>query len=364
MLAPDPKPAYIDICRRLPMLLLCWLFCVGTPQAETLYSSRVPVVNQDEIARAGAVKAGLAEILVRLSGDSTITRHYAIGLILKEPEQYLASYEYKTLPESESGTDLQLQLNFDPNRIRAVMRDYQIPLWPESRPATLLWLALQQQGQRQLVGPDSDAFSLLEQAAKRRGLPLILPLLDLEDRVGVALSDVWLDDPSPIKLASQRYQPDALVIARAEQTASGWQARWTLHLGGETSRWESHAASLNRLLTEGIDGLTDRIARQYVSNPADHGSEYSLKLSGIKSFVDYARATKYIGQLEPVLSMQPDRLTGEAAVFRLKLQGNAASLARRVELDAVLLPVGNPATWPPSTLEFHLLPKIEPRVQP
>jgi len=360
MLASAPQPAYPALHRlRFALLFFCLLSTAPLP-AQPLFQSQIPMVDQDEVARVGAIKAGLAEVLVRLSGDSAITRHYAIGLILQQSEQYLASYEYKVVPEEISEAKLQLLLNFDPERVKAALQTYQIPLWPESRPTTLLWLALQDSDGRRLINSDDAAGTTLKQAATQRGLPLLLPLLDLEDRVGVALSDIWLDNPDPVKLASERYQANALIIARAEQTPTGWLGHWTLYFDNSAERWKNQAGSITLLLGEGISGATDRLAKHYLSDPATGGSGYILTLTGISDFADYARAFRYLEQLEPVVSAQPRRLSGAEALFALELRGDTASLARRIELDSVLLPVGNPATWATGTLAFRLLPKRAP----
>jgi len=68
-----------------------------------------------------------------------------------------------------------------------------VPIWGKQRPSTLVWLVVEDEGGRRLIGTDeeSEYLSVLKERASVRGIPMLIPLLDLEDNARLKPSDVW-----------------------------------------------------------------------------------------------------------------------------------------------------------------------------
>ena len=86
----------------------------------------------------------------------------------------------------------QLTLRFDPARVDRLLRQANEPVWGLRRPLVLLWWVDERNGSRQLMGESTAAeqWQQLSAAAVRRGLPLMLPLMDLDDSMAVASADL------------------------------------------------------------------------------------------------------------------------------------------------------------------------------
>ena len=65
--------------------------------------------------------------------------------------------------------------------------------------------------------------------AQRRGMPLQLPLLDLEDQTQLTPADLWSDYQPAIRQASARYPHDVIVVGRLRaQTDGRWRGAWSI----------------------------------------------------------------------------------------------------------------------------------------
>ena len=101
-----------------------------------------------------------------------------------------------------------LAVQFDANAVQRLLQDAAVPMWSGSRPVTLMWLAYEQDYNRQVVATstpmDQPVKHNLMQQMHRRGLPVVLPLMDLEDEMRVSASDIWGRFPEPVINASSR----------------------------------------------------------------------------------------------------------------------------------------------------------------
>src|SRR5258706_5789879 len=69
--------------------------------------------------------------------------------------------------------------------------------------------------------------------ADERGLPVTLPLLDVQDLRAVTFADVWGGFEDRVAAASVRYRADALLIGRVRPGLIGNQIEWLLVVGVE-----------------------------------------------------------------------------------------------------------------------------------
>src|SRR5258706_15949695 len=69
--------------------------------------------------------------------------------------------------------------------------------------------------------------------ADERGLPVTLPLLDVQDLRAVTFADVWGGFEDRVAAASARYRADALLIGRVRPGLIGNQIEWLLVVGAE-----------------------------------------------------------------------------------------------------------------------------------
>ena len=356
-----------DAARLLRAALWVWLATSGcaarAAPVQGLYEAEVPVSDQSEAARAPALRAALAQVLVKVSGLPAAAKAPGLAAVLKVPARRVQQYRYESAapepvaPDAVAGEQsapppapqLMLWARFDPAALDRALTDAGLPIWKNDRPLVLVWAAVQNGGQRMLAGPDlmPDLYDQLRRQAQRRGIPLLFPLLDLQDVAHLQPGEVWAGFQEPIMEASQRYHPAAVLTARLLPDAAGWSAHWTLYLQGRASGWDTKAPGLQEVVAGGIDGVADALAARFAL-AGDVGADQSLVLevAGVDSIEQYATAQRYLAGLTPVTNIAPVAIDPSGVSFALRIRGSAQDLQQAIGVGSALVPEGSAATAP------------------
>ncbi len=336
----------MDNYKQRSLLLVCLLCLLPLPAvaADTaLFESEVVVPDQTPVVRSTALRKALGEVLVRVTGQAAVNTTESARTMLASPEQLVQQYRYFT----ESGQDpplLKLWVRFDGDAIREALQQQGVAYWGGDRPVTLVWLAVEDRDKGYIVAADDagEVRRLLDEAARARGVPLLLPLMDLEDQTRVRFADLWGGLFSPVDGASKRYNPPAILIGRVQHMASGgWAARWQISLGGNTRSWSDSHPQLDALLQQGIDDMADMQVALLSANSSAADNEVEIYVAGISTLADYARAGNYLAALSTVRDLQPGEVTPTRVQYRLRLNGSLQDLMRTVAIGSVLEPAGD-----------------------
>jgi hypothetical protein len=342
---------YTRIRRRGTGLLLgiaCLSCLSGLSAAEevtNLYEASVPVASQDRDQRADAIRVAFTEVLMRVSGRSDITNEQAFPAItqaIQTATRYTQQYRYlKASPSANKpAAGLVLWVRFDETALSRLLHDNHLPVWGSTRPATLLWLVVDDHGRRKLIGNDArdKSHAILQMQAHLRGVPLRFPLLDLTDRANLRVSDVWGNFESTILRASQRYQTEAVLVGRVFQNYSGyWTARWSLYSDGRRVDWTVNGNAMADVLNPGIDKTAESLAVRYAQVDQVDSGKVLVEVKAIKGLADFNRVVKYLHSISHVSDVQPAELAAESAVFRVTIPGGRLAVARAVALGHVLV---------------------------
>jgi len=345
--------------------ILVFLSLVGMAEAEevpNLYEASVPVTDQAKDNRADAIRSAFSEVLIRVSGRSDITdkqQFPSIAQAIQSATRYAQQYRYiKTEPAPGSQqAGLALWVRFDETALGQLLRNNQLPVWGSTRPRTLLWLVVDNRGQRELLGADtkSDVSTILTDRAKLRGVPLRLPLLDLTDRTSLHTSDVWGNFESTILQASQRYQTEAVLVGRVFQSyGNSWTGRWSLYVESGREDWTVNGATLADVLNPGIDKTAASLAMRYAQVYQVDTGTVLVEVKAIKGLADYNRVQKYLQSISHVTAVMPVELSAQSAIFQVTIPGGRLAVARAVSLRHVL------ATEPVQTVPVSSIPVASP----
>ena len=246
---------------------LGWLVPVagGAISPQHLFEVEVTVADQLEASRKAAIGPALEQVLVRVAGNASVLQTEQARALLQNPAKYLQQYRYFTVPDSQPPV-LKLWVRFDADLVRQALQQQGLSYWGSERPDTLVWLAVEERGSRYLVSADDDGevHQQIIQAAKQRGVPVLFPLLDLEDQARVRFSDIWGGFFDKVVEASARYSPQAVLIGRLNRSVSGgWTARWHMVVAGQSSSWTTSESRLGSLLLQGMGDTADRLASRF-----------------------------------------------------------------------------------------------------
>jgi hypothetical protein len=328
-----------------PAFLVCLLWILplapGKAGPNDLFETEVVVPNQSPAARSGAFHTALAEVLVRVAGRNDVLASEPARALLEDPASLVQQYRYYTRPDSQPPV-LLLRVRFDEASVRNGLQQKGLSYWGKERPDTLVWLAVEDRGRRYVVaaGDDSDVRQQIELAARQRGVPIVLPLMDLEDQSRARFTDIWGGFFDNVLQASERYGPQAVLIGRLNRSVSGgWSSRWHLQVGATPSAWSDSRSDLASLSQQGIDDAADIMASQFAvaSGNAGNGG-VTIEISGVDSLADYARINTYLASLTSVAGMQLVQVNGPSLTYKLQLNGNLQDLTRTVAIGSVLEP--------------------------
>ncbi|ABA57687.1 conserved hypothetical protein [Nitrosococcus oceani ATCC 19707] len=306
--------------------------------AVDLYEAQVPVSNQTPEEQARAVKEAFQKVLLKVMGNRRTLARAPLALLLEKSSSLVQKFRYNASDEENGAATFWVR--FDPLGVEQLLRQKALPVWGQVRPILLLWVAIEEGRHRYLVDADGNlpAAEILEEQAGVRGMPVILPLWDLEDRSQLSFSDIWGNFPEPILAASKRYPASVQLVGRlSRQSEDDWQARWTLYGVDKARDWRVNG-EFEQVLRAGIDKSVDTIAAQIVPATGNNSlSSVQVRVTGVTSFMDYARLFSYLSSLSQVITMEPVQLSRAEAKFRLELRGKAEGLATSIRFGRVLV---------------------------
>ncbi len=328
------------------VLLLLWLqpsYSLAIT-VNGLYQTTVPVADETATARTSAMQLALQQVLVKLSGNRNIAAVPGVDQIINNSEQLVQQFRYQqTAAKTGVQGETLLQVKFDENALNNEMRNYALPLWGKERPAVLVWMAVDDESGRNIVSLENNAelVELIEAAASARGIPLIFPLMDLEDNARMNVSDLWGDFQQPIVTASERYPSDAIAVGRLSVAgAVGWQAQWTLYNGQQATRWSVENSDNTLLLEEAVNRLADTLAERYAGSGTSGAELFEVTVSNIMTNDDYAYTLTYLQSLQSVTEVMVKTVMPEQVTFEVIGHGGQDSFARAIQLGNVLSPAG------------------------
>ncbi|MGV2461231.1 UNVERIFIED_CONTAM: DUF2066 domain-containing protein, partial [Pseudomonas aeruginosa] len=163
---------------RIARLFVLCFSLLGLPvfaaTVPNLYQVHEPVSSQQPGERDAGLVRALQTLLVRLTGNPQAPQNPALAGYLKDPQQVISQYAF------ENGPPLALVVDFDPTATGNALRAAGLPSWGANRPAVLAWWLNESADGSTLVGDNQASAEPLKRAAQNRGLPLRLPLADLD----------------------------------------------------------------------------------------------------------------------------------------------------------------------------------------
>lgn len=327
-------------------------------EIEGLYEAEVPVASQDQVARTDAMRAALAEVLVRVSGNRKVGMMPRVPELINNAPQYVQQYVYRNAPvppgtRPTAPPARNLWVRFDRDAINKVLRQAGIGVWGRARPALVLWLDLQEQNQRFILGvanrPEWKQF--IDQIAKTRGVQLSLPALDAQDQAALADTDVWTAPADSVMRVSARYAAEAVIVGRVDTNGVVWRGEWILYEHDGQRSWSTVAESRDAAVLDGVHEAIDAVAERYTVSGTS--GDTLLHVTDVRSLEDYARVTKYLATLAAVEKVQLLRIEGGAALFRVDAQGGMQRLANDIRLGSTLVAEPVDPSSPTSDMAFR-----------
>lgn len=306
------------------------LLLLPAPAAEAArlaqaYTVDVPVASQSSADRQGAERAGLLELLERLSGRRVDDNPTALAAAAKA-DRYLQQFSYlqvASAPAAGSPPAWHLRLVFAPEAVNPLLDQAGLGLWPLDRPQMLLLMADGQGNLLPLPAPDgSEATGAMVRMGQARGLPLLVPDPATQD-LTVAAAVQTLDAAALLPQATALKADGLLLGSVSGSDEKGWRGQWLLHAGGQEQRFQQQAARFDAMIDAALRDSAARLAAGYRNSAvADTGpAQLRLQVDGIRNYTAYTRLRQYLETLEAVERVENTQINGTSVIVDLSVKG-------------------------------------------
>ena len=339
---------------RLLISAISFIFCFSVSAVEVtdLYQDILKVDDKSRDTRLAASRKALLNVLVKVSGDESADQNKLAQRRTKNISDYMLKFEY----DEKANGQLNLVVKFEARKINELIKELNLPLWGVQRPLVAIWLGIEDNWRRELVTQESypQLEQLIYDKAGRRGLPVVVPLLDLQDRRLVGIPEVWGNFSEPVEEASRRYSAERSITARMyqEPDSETWILDWRFTNDDlfDSNRLEGDK---QQIVGQMIDSLALGLANEYAIDPNAYYEQAAatLTLKGTQSFVDIELAKRRLQSLSVVTQATIMRKTSEFVEFKLNHTGSVGDLKKGLGLDSAFRDYVDPRAF------YHVVDK-------
>ncbi|CAM3946817.1 DUF2066 domain-containing protein [Aeromonas bestiarum] len=320
--------------KRVVTALCCGLsFMVSAAQVTDLYQGKAPTSGDMVAAQSQA----LGDVLVKVTGKRDILTQPAVVKALAAPGDYVQHYGYQDV-----GPVKFLKADFDVAKVNALISQSKFALLGPARPQVAIWLVINEGERRVLPDQSSDGWAAaLRTQSQAMGLPVSIPLMDLDDNMAVNATDVWGRFADPILKASQRYGAEMVVLGKLTPEGEKWSIDWGLYgpkAGGELAELTRGSGSGTQAeVAQGFaDGLAAWLVQNYGARISGVASSQTLVVEGLSGIDGMITVQKMLQGMASVTKVEIGKLEGDKVTFNLALQGDKAELIRGLQLESRL----------------------------
>lgn len=225
-----------------------------------LYQVEMPVVSQLSDVKEQAVKDGFLQVLIRLSGDPQVDKNPVIHEGLKKAEYYVHDYNYAL--ETPNASEYLLRIRYEPTDVNRLLKQAKIVSWGERRPLILVWLVLKDKHNHvEIISNEapSTIYKNMSQEGKKYGLPLIFPVMDVNEMNQVSPQDVMSFSYNTLNMAAKRYSPDALLMGDVVEYSDGAQSNWRFIMRNTQWDWQVNGRTTKALVVGVMNQLKEAL---------------------------------------------------------------------------------------------------------
>lgn len=331
--------------------MLLFLLTIASLQSHAvvvanLYNVELLVTDQRTKTRNAAFADGLAEVLIRASGNHAVLDQIRIS----SASAYVQQFLYKEIDDEEANDGgankpaarYRLLVRYNPGKIIELLRANAQPVWSEHRNEAVIWLAVRD-GSNRYILKRNDLSALktsVEAVASRRSLPVVWPLYDSRDRQQLTFADVWAAFAGPVNTVSARYSDGPVVIGRLAWNGNQWSGEWSVFIDQITRSWVFTNRDYDALISQAMELSIDEIGGHYAVLDAQVGSgspDLLVEIEQVNSIAAYRKLDQYLGSLPAVKGVRLVSMdVGGHVVFAVSLRSRQEDFEKLVAIDHTL----------------------------
>lgn len=308
--------------------------------------AEVAIKDQSDQSFQQILPQSISQVLIKLSGNPGVVTLPQIQNAIQTPQPYIQSYGFFTRVNSQGLTQTFAKITFDKKGLIQLLRQAGQAVWGKNRPLILVWLKNGVGESSSIVssGDNDDLNAALMNNANRRGLPIILPDMDLQDQEYINTSMEQAFDPQKLQAVEHRYQVNIILAGNIQPGANnGWQGQWYLLFYGQPFQWDNTAADPDTLISKAIDNTANILANQLATiNNQNLETTVKMEITGVNNLSDYVKVIKYLKNLSLVSNINISNMENNSLILDVTTVGGSEKLMSSLRGSAYLIAIQNP----------------------
>lgn len=307
--------------------ILCLVVCliagpVFAQQQSDLYHTEVQLTGSEK-AESLAKKEGLVNVLVKVSGQQTIADNEVVKKALTQSDRYVTQMSFVDYDDAPRA----MKLGYNSKMVLSLLTQAEVGIWETPRKSVLIWIVNEYNYQRSIIWEQSNnsLITRIKDAANERGLPVMFPVGDFDDVTSIEIPDLWGNFKKPIADASERYNPQAILVVKVRGNSSTWTLfdSTPQYLVTTSKKSIEGRASGSVQLADMVNEVSDYFAKTYTKNLAAVASESeTVSIKGIHTTRSFFTIEKQLQQMNSVASVQVNTAQGDKVTYTLSLLGD------------------------------------------
>lgn len=268
------------------------------------YAVELPTNGESEAERRQDFVKALTTLLTKNSNNPKMLELAGVKAALGNPGRYVRRFNYVNRSTMMGKQEQFIQISFDPKGIAKLLqlqRSSSNVVLVETKPTTLVWLAVDKSGGKVLdESSDDGMIEVLKKKGQEFGLSIMLPTLDLQDISNVKVQDICRLDVEKIKAVSQRYGSSVIAMGCVSGPSflkSDWSSKWLLLQGAKIDNFTFIGSSADDVITQAIKGIAANTANIVTPVAIGPVAKVVLRITNIDGLRQYNEVVKYLHNL-------------------------------------------------------------------
>lgn len=312
-------------------LLLSWSSESLAERVSSLYEANVALLGHGEHAYQAAIEAAFEQVMIKVTGNQFIM---TIGDMQNQRSRVNTFVKKDFYVKDESvAADAKaghLHVEFKAKAIDRMLRSAGQARWGADRPLVGVWLNVAKAGDSAhlLTAEDTSVWSMIQNAAMVRGLPIVLPVSDLSNLGADVVGAVSQENLKQLEQWSKPYATQALLVGNLIRAADGhWSAQWLFVDAGVMHHWRDRNDELHQIIEDGINDIADRLSnRQAILPDLETNQHVLLVVKQLDGIDQYAYLMRGLQRLSVVESARLKGLRPKQLQIEVVIRGTVSAL--------------------------------------
>lgn len=296
--------------------------------SQSIYQVEVPVKDRSDQTLAESLPRAFAEVLIQVSDNPEVVNTEHVKKLLPKAQDYITQYRYQ-------GTNLLVQ--FSQPGVDEILRRAKSSPAVQKPKELVFWLNV---GDELLSANHEDqaVHSEIVAQAKKFNIPMLLPVMDLEESEKITALQIDAFSPDVVDYTGKRYGTQNVVMGFVKQDDQGmWEGQWSLHWQNDEHTGSSQGLSSEQVLAdmmEMVGSYLKQTQRQEIT--ANKASVTKVYIKGVNGLEDFGEVVDYIRRLPTVQQVVVENVFTDAISLRVSHLGDEDHLDQILRTKDVL----------------------------